>query len=75
MLPQAMKGRELVDDEELVYSQFYGRKVGQLRRYDMENKTKQCCVRSRNWGVSATTGAKPRTTPVDLILSISYEIF
>lgn len=33
MLPQAIKGRELVHDEETVYSQFYDRKVRNMCYY------------------------------------------
>ena len=44
LLPQHIKGRELVHDEETVYSQFYDRKVRQMCYYDM--KTKQYFVRT-----------------------------
>lgn len=46
MLPQAIKGKELVYDEETVYSQFYDRKVSQMCYYDMQNKTNALCVQS-----------------------------
>ena len=40
MLPQAIPGRELVPDEQTVFSQFYDRKVTQICLYDMKNKKK-----------------------------------
>ena len=45
MLPQAVKGRELVDDEETVYSEFYDRKVRQMCCFDMQTKSVPCAYK------------------------------
>ena len=57
MLPQAIVGRELVQDEETVYSQFYDRKVRKMCYYEMQNKTMLCA--HKVLGSFATTAARP----------------